>query len=442
MSRPEVSVVMPFGGQPWEVPAALEALRSLGAGPGDELILADNSGALGQASAGEVVVVPAAGERSPARARNAGAGRASRDWILFLDADCRPLPGLLDAYFESGIPDDVGALAGEVAPAMGEGPLASRYGAARNFLSQEAHLRHPYLPRAASANLLVRRAAFQQVGGFYEGLRAAEDTDFTWRLQRAGWRIDLRSSALVEHHYRGSIRELRRQWRSYAAGRAWLARRYEGFEPEPAVARSLRRLLGRIGRAGRGSALGAPATPESAWPSSPRRTSAEEPSFRALDVLLALEELAGFALPNRPAGAALPAPGAVDVVLVVEEFPRGGDPLVELAASIERARIEAIARPEVPDLEAARRLSIRYQEDEGRSTRAVAFVLLAFRHPVRVLSDLLRAGPREPKTRDLAPAARRLERDPRARLHPLGGVSAQALARRLASLAGRPPESQ
>src|ERR1019366_7977325 len=119
------------------------------------------------------------------------------------------------------------------------------YGAARSFLGQAAHLAHPYLPRAAAANLLVRRRAFELVGGFYEGVRAAEDTDFSWRLQRSGWRLEARPQARVRHRYRTSLEALRRQWRGYAAGRAWLSRRYEDFVPEPALRRALRRVIGR-----------------------------------------------------------------------------------------------------------------------------------------------------------------------------------------------------
>ncbi len=87
----------------------------------------------------------ATGERSPAHARNAGAAGASSDWILFLDADCRPAPELLDAYFAEPVDDDVGALAGEVVPAAGDAHARQpATGAARSFLSQEAHLAHPY----------------------------------------------------------------------------------------------------------------------------------------------------------------------------------------------------------------------------------------------------------------------------------------------------------
>ncbi|MDQ6779246.1 MAG: glycosyltransferase, partial [Actinomycetota bacterium] len=209
-----MSVVMPFAGSAAEAREALGSLLGLERREGDELILADNSGIV-PATLG-VSVVPALGERSPAHARNAGAECASSDWILFLDADCCPRAGLLDAYFVTPVESGVGALAGGVVPAPGARTLAARYGAARNFLSLDSHLAHPYRPRAVAANLLVRGAAFTELGGFFEGLRAAEDTDFSWRLQEAGWRLEGRPQASVEHHYRASIADLRRQWRGYA----------------------------------------------------------------------------------------------------------------------------------------------------------------------------------------------------------------------------------
>ena len=240
MSRPVVSVVMPFAGDGAAAAAAIETLLALDLRPGDELILADNSvlPVSSTLATGGVKVIRAIAERSPAHARNAGAAIAHNDWILFLDSDCLVHHGLLDAYFALPVSDDVGALAGEVLAAPAGDTLAARYGAARGFLSQEAHLRHPYRPRAVAANLLVRAAAFEQVGGFYEGVRAGEDTDFSWRIQAAGWRLELRTEASVEHRYRTTLRDLRSQWRGYAAGRAWLARRYDGFEPEPALRRA------------------------------------------------------------------------------------------------------------------------------------------------------------------------------------------------------------
>jgi hypothetical protein len=278
MSRPSVSVVMPFAGD--TAAAAVVSLRSLVVADGDELILSDNSGVAGGFEG--VIVVDAAGERSPAYARNAGAARASREWILFLDADCIPDPGLLDAYFAAPVDQRVGALAGEVGPAAGATTLAERYATARNFLGQQAHLAHPYLPRAVAANLLVRRAAFEQLGGFAEGVRAGEDTDFSWRLQEAGWRLEPRP-ARVEHRYRATVSELRRQWRGYAAGRAWLATRYPQFKPQPALARAL---SGRGRRSGGGGG--------------PRPPIRDRLLFGALDLVLAIDELVGLRMSNRP----------------------------------------------------------------------------------------------------------------------------------------------
>ena len=418
MSRPAVTVVMPFAGDRSAAEGALAALGSLDTQPDDELILSDNSGITAAVPPG-ITVVRALAEASPAHARNAGAERAVTDWILFLDADCRPPADLLDLYLSEPVADDVGALAGEVRPAPGARTLAGRYGTRKSFLSQRAHLDHPYRPRAVAANLLVRREAFKQVGGFYEGLRAAEDTDFSWRLQEAGWRLELRADAAVEHRYRASVSALRRQWRGYAAGRAWLARRYPGFVPEPALRRVLR-------RGGAGTSAG----------TAPSQGRLERWRHRALDGLLGLEELAGLVLSNRPRRGRRRL--VVQAVLVAERFPALGDPAIELARVLERARVEAAARPRQPDLIAARELTVDYREDDGEVDRALSLAAVVARHPLRCAVDGLRRAPDQPTLRELAPAIRRLERDRGARVLAPGGAAGQAVARRLAAIAGRP----
>jgi hypothetical protein len=85
----------------------------------------------------------------------------------------------------------------------------------------------------------------------------------------------------------------------------------------------------------------------------------------------------------------------------------------------------------------ARELDIAYREDDGVGIRALALLQLAARHPARCVLDLLRRAPGQPSLAALAPAAIRLERQPRARVHPLGGEEVQATAGRLAALVGR-----
>ena len=320
--RPAVAVVMPFAGTTTEAREALAALAVLVTRPGDRVLLADNSqtfptggrdpGDLATTFAGDPptapIVVPAPGEHSPARARNAGAaagvGGTEIPWLLFLDADCRPSPGLIDAFFTQPISDTVGAVAGEIhAIPSGDG-LAARFGTSRNFLNSATHMAHPFRPRVSAANLLVRRRAFEAVGGFREGIRTAEDTDFCWRLQAAGWTLAVCPEATAGHAYRASLRELRAQWRGYAAGRAWLGRTYPGFAPEPALKRALRRAgfgaLPGVGRHAPAPGSGTPLTAARVNPGTPPRSPRERIEFLFVDVLLGIEELRGFRRSNRP----------------------------------------------------------------------------------------------------------------------------------------------
>jgi GT2 family glycosyltransferase len=453
VTRPAVSVVMPFAGTRADAEVALTALAALATGPDDELILADNSAGVVPSSAG-VLVVRADAERSPSHARNVGAEHARRDWILFLDADCQAPRDLIDHFFAVPVPDDVGALAGAVAPVSGGAGFAARYGAAKSFLDQDAHLAHRYLPRAVAANLLVRRAAFAAVGGFYEGVRAAEDTDFSWRLQRAGWALQACPQARVEHSYRTTVGALRRQWRGYAAGRAWLGRRYEGFAPEPALHRALARALRRRARPSATPAppppsaappppSAAPPPPPSAAPSPPAPASPapgrwDRGGFLALDALLGVEELAGFTLSNRPRRDDRE-PAAV--VLIADRFPARGDPLADFAVTLAGARVEAAARPESVHWPAARELIVDYREDDGAAARAGALAHLIARHPLRCVRDHRHRRVDAPSLAAIAPAVLRLARDDDARVHPLGGEEARAVAGRLAALAGRRLES-
>ncbi len=86
----------------------------------------------------------------------------------------------------------------------------------------------PAGPAAATANLLVRRRAWSEVGGFLEGASLGTEFEFCWRLADAGWRLEYRPGARVEHLHRETLRDVVRQFSMYAAGDAWLNRRRPG----------------------------------------------------------------------------------------------------------------------------------------------------------------------------------------------------------------------
>ncbi len=141
-------------------------------------------------------------------------------------------------------------------------------------------LHHPY---AQTANCAVRRAAFEQVSGFTEEIRAGEDADLCFRLQRAGWLLEARPHATVEHRGREAVRGLIGQLAGHGSGAAWLQRRYPGSFP-PSSARAL---TGRIARSAQ-SALTALA-----------RGEREQATCAVLDILTACAFELGRLLPNR-----------------------------------------------------------------------------------------------------------------------------------------------
>lgn len=226
----------------------LTALARLDPGPGDELIVADNTEAGAMAAAAAegtppaLRVVPATGERSSYHARNVGAAVARNGWLLFMDADCVPEPDLLDAYLAEPVGERVGALAGEILGHPAQEALAARYARDRKVLSQTDGLYGRGRTIAATGNLMVRRRAFEELGGFVEGIRSAGDVDFCLRLQNAGWGLEFRPQALVRHCHRESVPALLATFTRYGAGSHWLNRRYPGLSGRwPLSARELAR---------------------------------------------------------------------------------------------------------------------------------------------------------------------------------------------------------
>jgi len=242
---------VPLGGHPNGLIGP--ALSALDLGPDDEMVVVLN-GPEGQAVPGltdRARLVEARELRSSYYARNAGVRATSAPWILFLDGDCEPSADLIDRYFLPAPDERTGALAGRVDPADGEEGLLGVHARTRGLLDQEAFLARDK-PFAVTANLLVRRGAWEQLGGFRE-VRSAGDVDFSWRLADAGWKIGYRPEAIVEHRHRVRLGEFLRQRVRYGGGAAWLQEQHPGARPEPRPLRGMARsALGAAGALVRG----------------------------------------------------------------------------------------------------------------------------------------------------------------------------------------------
>ncbi len=76
-----------------------------------------------------------------------------------------------------------------------------------------------------NCNLAVRRSAWNAVGGYDEGLSAAEDMDLCRRVSLGGWRLFFEPRAACRHQARPDLRALARQWWGYGVGSAAVQRR-------------------------------------------------------------------------------------------------------------------------------------------------------------------------------------------------------------------------
>jgi hypothetical protein len=404
----------------------VSALAELRLGPGDEGIVADNSPdeVLAQVPlpAGWRSVV-AAREGSPGHTRNAAALAASCDWLLFLDSDTEPPADLLDRFFADDIPGGVGLVGGTVLSDASQTSAAARWADSRGMTAQETHMIHPFRPYFLSACLLVRRAVWDALGGFYEGIFNGEDVDFCWRAADAGWALRLSEDAAVVHLHRETVRALVKQAAVRGASATWLSRRWpSATRPKRpnwlhvAKGMALAPAMAVVGQVGRGQ-------------------------LRALDVATQIAERYGNLQPNR-ARERPPTADGRPVEVWCEEFPVREDCSVAAEARALARRghsvlVVAARRPKYP-APGVHDIQVRYLEDDTNAERLRATARVWLRRPVAGLRGAPGSRGDAPALRVLAPAVMRLRRRPGAELRADPSDAAAPAARRASALAGRP----
>lgn len=235
MARPTVSVIVPFAGADAELDRCLTALGRLELREGDELLVADNR------PSPRPGLVDARGPASSYFARDVAARCARGEWLVFIDADCVPDPGLLDAYLDPPPGPRTGVLAGAIEDWVDEDTRVARHVARHRKLDQSTTLAHPFGPYAQTANAAVRRTAYEEVEGWPEPVRSGGDADLCWRLAAAGWALEPRPAARVRHRNRTRLRDLLAQLHRHGAGMSWLERRHPGSFPSPGPRAVVRR---------------------------------------------------------------------------------------------------------------------------------------------------------------------------------------------------------
>jgi len=216
-----LSVVVPCLDAVATLPAQLAALAAQRYDGDWEVIVADNGSSDGSRAVVEsfaarfrrLRLVDASDRRGRAHARNAGAAAACGDALLFVDADDEVAPGYLAAMAAALVAHDFVACrydSDTLNPTWARGTHGNpqRDGIARYDYPD-------YLPHAGGGGLGVRRAVHVEVGGFDETMPALEDTDYCWRVQRAGHPLTFVPDAVVRIRHRHDLGGMFRQgWRT------------------------------------------------------------------------------------------------------------------------------------------------------------------------------------------------------------------------------------
>lgn len=169
-----------------------------------------------------------------AAARNAGAGVARGEILLFLDDDMAPDAALLaqhDRSYRAGAQMVLGHLPLDPAsPKLATAAAVGRWAERRRVRLAESDGNVP-VTELISGQMSLLRGAFEQLGGFdlaftRGGLVPGADRDFGYRAKRAGLKIVFNPDAISHQYYAVDAEDYTRRTRNGARGDRILAARY------------------------------------------------------------------------------------------------------------------------------------------------------------------------------------------------------------------------
>lgn len=227
-----VAVVIPTYRRPGALARTLHALAQQPGAADAEVIVCDDGSPEEDAAeyrriaSGSLLKVTLLRQENagPAAARNRGAQATRAPLVVFLDDDCAPASGFLEAHGRDRLSEERVAVLGHVlwAPHLRVTPFMEMVtrGAQLNYDAIADPSRVPFTC-FNTANCSIWRADLERAGWFDETMpryAAMEDTEFAYRLVQSQTRIVYRREAVVYHEHEVELAPyLQRQRR---AGRA------------------------------------------------------------------------------------------------------------------------------------------------------------------------------------------------------------------------------
>jgi glycosyltransferase involved in cell wall biosynthesis len=229
---PDLSVIIPCFNAEATLAQQLGALSAQACDRSWEVVLSnngstDNSVAVAESYRNrlpELQIVDSSSVRGVHHARNVGVAAARGRHLLFCDADDEVAPGWLAAMADAldRHPFVTGAVnVDHLNPPW----LAS---AVRMEGFGEKKFGHPpHLPWAVGANFGIRRDVAQTVGPWNETFLYADDMEFSWRVQQAGFPLSVARNAVVYYRLRSNLVDLYRHARNWGDGEIEVRKRFD-----------------------------------------------------------------------------------------------------------------------------------------------------------------------------------------------------------------------
>jgi len=226
-SLAKISVIVPVKDEADSIRQLLQGLSAQTYQP-SEIVITDGGSMDGtreiirdyQSSSAIPIVLIETEDALPGRGRNLAIARAANEWIASIDAGIRPRPDWLHHL---------------IAAAEREPQAEVIYGVARpitdTYFTECAAI--TYLPgggvRRSIASCLLRRAAWEKVGGFREDLRSGEDLLFFQGIDATGVPTRKCPEAVVLWELRPTLAGTFRRFAAYSRSgiRAGLAREWQ-----------------------------------------------------------------------------------------------------------------------------------------------------------------------------------------------------------------------
>ncbi len=159
--------------------------------------------------------------QGPGAARNNGVRNSKGKFLYFTDSDCYIREDCIkQLYNKFKVDKKIGAVGGAIELPPEEKNV---WAVADHYASWYHHnpkIKSHYVRSTPTANLMIKRGVFDNIGYFKEKIKAGEDVEFGARMQQAGYKFYSLNNAYVYHYNRNNLRDFFKhgyKWGFYGA---------------------------------------------------------------------------------------------------------------------------------------------------------------------------------------------------------------------------------